>query len=109
MIRRLFWIIVGALLGVTGYRRVSQLARAVRPGTRHRAAPWRPHSGTWTRGAARFAHDVREGMELYMDRHPGLTDRTLEGQEARDQRSRQAGAGETRRGRGFIDYAKDGR
>ncbi len=93
MIRRLFWMIVGALLGVTGYRRVSQLARSIRPGTRRRAAPWRPQGGTWAHGAARFAHDVRDGMELYMDRHPGLTDRTLEGQQESAPRSGQAGAG----------------
>ena len=43
VIRRLFWMIVGALLGVTGYRRVSQLARcdpAGQPGAAR--PPWRP-------------------------------------------------------------------
>jgi hypothetical protein len=79
MIRRLFWLAAGALLGVTGYRRVSRLARTV------------THRG-WTHEAALFARDVRDGMELYADRHPRLAGRTLEGQQAR--------AG--------IDYAKDG-
>jgi len=108
VIRRLFWMIVGAVLGVTGYRRVSQLARSVRPGARHVAAPWRPRGGTLADGAARFAHDVREGMELYMDRHPGLTDRTLGGRQGSVQRSGQAVAG-TGRGPWYIDYEEDGR
>ena len=38
MIRRLFWLIAGVLLGVTGYRRVSRLARAVAPGGPRRQA-----------------------------------------------------------------------
>ena len=95
MIRRLFWLIVGAVLGVTGYRRLTQLARSVRPG----AARRRRRTGTLAGGAARFAHDVREGMELYMDRHPGLTDRRLGGQQGSGQHP----------GPWYIDYAKDGR
>jgi hypothetical protein len=106
VIRRLFWVTVGAVLGVTGYRRVSQLARSLRPGARHVAAPGRPRGGTLAGGAARFAHDVREGMELYMDRHPGLTDRTLGGQQGSVPRPGRAVAG-TGRGPWFIDYAKD--
>ena len=31
MIRRLFWMLVGAVAGVTGYRRVARLARAIQP------------------------------------------------------------------------------
>ena len=108
MIRRLFWLIVGAVLGVTGYRRLTQLARSVRPGARHVAAPRRPRTGTLASGAARFAHDVREGMELYMDRHPGLTDRTLGGQQGSGQHPGRAVAG-TGSGPWYIDYAKDGR
>ena len=57
MIRRLFWVSVGAVVGVAGYRRVTALARSVRP------AP--PDSLTG------FVSDVREGMALYLDRHPG--------------------------------------
>jgi hypothetical protein len=119
MIRRLFWMTAGALLGVTGYRRVSRLARAVTGGaghgdrTRRRAREnltsggW-AHRG-WTRGAALFARDVREGMELYADRHPRLAGRTLEGQQARAERGHQAGTGgEHRRGYPGVDYAKDG-
>ncbi|HTX25917.1 MAG TPA: hypothetical protein VME19_02730 [Streptosporangiaceae bacterium] len=78
MIRRGFWLTVGAVTGIAGYRRVSAVRRRV--------------SGRLTRGGAprldgpsldrhrlagpglavqaiRFARDVREGMDLYMARH----------------------------------------
>ena len=63
MIRRGFWLTVGAVAGIAGYRRVSAVGRRV--------------SGRLTRGGApsvavetvRFARDVRDGMELYMARH----------------------------------------
>jgi len=102
MTRRLAWVIVGALLGVTGYRRVRRVACAIRPGGRRGALPGRgpgrhPTRGGWMSGAALFARDVRDGMELYADRHPGLASRTLEGQQAR------------RHARRGFDYAKDGR
>jgi hypothetical protein len=83
---------VGALLGVTGYRRISRLARAVTPGGR-RDRRGIPRGRDWARGAALFARDVREGMELYTDRHPKLAGRTLEGQQAYPS----------------VDYAKEGR
>jgi hypothetical protein len=83
MARRLFWLIAGVLLGVTGYRRVARLARTVTLGGRRTAAPARPRGRDLARGAALFAHDVREGMELYTDRHPKLAGRTLEGQQHR--------------------------
>jgi hypothetical protein len=107
MIRRLFWVTLGALAGVTGYRRVSRLARAAGIGGRRRA----PAGGDCARGAARFARDVRDGMELYADRHPRLAGRTLEGQRARAQRPQGAAPGERRRRPAYpgIDYAKDGR
>jgi len=106
--RRLFWVGAGAVLGVTGYRRVSRLARAVGVSGRPAAAPG---TGTeiaagWARGAVRFARDVRDGMDLYTDRHPGLAGRTLEGQQARARRPADEG-----RGRAYprTDYPKDGR
>jgi len=34
MIRRLFWLILGAALGITGYRRVTAVARAIMPAPR---------------------------------------------------------------------------
>jgi hypothetical protein len=93
MTRRLFWIIVGALLGVTGYRRITRLARAVTPGGR-RDERGIPRGRDLARGAARFARDVREGMELYTDRHPKLAGRTLE---------------DRARAHPSVDYAKEGR
>jgi len=125
MMRRLFWMIAGALLGVTGYRRVSRLARAVTAGDRRGAAPGRPrgrdftrgdrthgpwtHRG-WARSAARFARDVRDGMELYTNRHPQLAGRTLEGQQTSAVRQVQADTGgeDPRRVYGDVDHAKDG-
>jgi hypothetical protein len=68
MIRRLFWLTLGAVLGVAGYRRLTALARAVSPAAR-------------AQGLARFAGDVREGMQLYMERQPANAASTLESQE----------------------------
>jgi hypothetical protein len=65
MIRRLLWLTLGAAIGVAGYRRLTALARAVSPAAR-------------ARGLARFAGDVREGMQFYMERQPGNRASTLE-------------------------------
>jgi len=85
MIRRLFWLVAGVLLGVTGYRRITRLTRVLAGGSGGRRAVTspRPQGRELMRGAASFAHDVREGMELYTDRHPRLAGRTLEGQQTR--------------------------
>jgi hypothetical protein len=104
MIRRLFWLVAGVLLGVTGYRRITRLARVLTPGSpggRRAVTPARPHGRELVRGAAAFAHDVREGMELYTDRHPRLAGRTLEGQQTRAHR--QGGSAFS------VDNAKEGR
>jgi hypothetical protein len=114
MIRRLFWVGVGVLAGVSGYRRVSRLARAAGIGGRSGAGA-RGRAGraglASARGAALFARDVREGMDLYADRHPRLAGRTLEGQRAGTQRPQGAVPDEQRRRPAYpgIDYAKDGR
>lgn len=63
MIRRGFWLTVGAVGGIVAYRRVAN----------------RP----WARETVRFTRDVRAGMELYMSRHPGRVGPTL-GATARD-------------------------
>jgi hypothetical protein len=94
MIRRLFWMVVGALLGVTGYRRISRLARTV---TLRGPAPGRARGQDWAAGAARFARDVRDGMDLYTDRHPRMAGRGLESDQPAGRRYPS------------IDYAKDGR
>jgi hypothetical protein len=110
MMRRLFWMVAGALLGVTGYRRVSRLARAVMAGGRRGPAPGRPREATRALWAAQFARDVRDGMELYTDRHPRLAGRTLVSQQARAERLHQAGTGgEDPRVYAGLDHAKDGR
>jgi hypothetical protein len=82
VIRRLFWLLAGAVLGVTGYRRAGRFARSLRPasavrpaGRVLRAVAWPGHTaGRAAGGAARshvapFLTDVRDGMEIYLDRH----------------------------------------
>jgi hypothetical protein len=59
--RRLLWLTVGAGLGISGYRRANRIVRDVtrgRPATRQ---------GRRAEGLARFARDVREGMDLYAE------------------------------------------
>jgi hypothetical protein len=59
--RRLFWVTVGAGLGVSGYRRATRVVRELsRP-----RSPLRPR---WAvSGMAGFARDVRDGMDLYAE------------------------------------------
>jgi hypothetical protein len=68
VIRRLFWLVLGAVLGVAGYRRLTALARSVSPAGRAQAL-------------GRFATDVREGMQIYAERQTGDGPSTLEGQQ----------------------------
>ena len=97
MIRRGFWLVVGATGGIMGYRRVSALGRQL-SGTLSPAAP-RPSGGDaqsrkalsgnagrglvrgtirFTRDARRFGRDVREGMDLYMVRRTAQGSPTLD-------------------------------
>jgi hypothetical protein len=82
MIRRLFWLLAGAVLGVTGYRRAGRFARSLRPasavrpaGRVLRAVTWPGHPATGRAGGAARDHvapflaDVRDGMEMYLDHH----------------------------------------
>ena len=77
MIRRGFWLAVGAAGGIFGYRRVSSLARQVsqtlgtRPAGQNRPNGSAPMKRHWARETIRFARDVREGMDVYSARHPG--------------------------------------
>jgi hypothetical protein len=134
MIRRGFWLVLGAAVGVTGYRRASRLARAIVPGRgqpgqglagqglagQGLARAWLGAaggrgarggraaigSGEPAGGAARFLRDVREGRAEYLDRHLVHRDPALEGQQIRDQPPRvKSGTGAYT----GIDYAKDGR
>jgi hypothetical protein len=65
VIRRGFWMGLGAALGVTGYRRASKLARVIRP-TRRTLSSRR----SAVNGTAAFLRDVRDGMDEYLDQHP---------------------------------------
>jgi hypothetical protein len=66
MIRRGFWLAVGAVGGIVAYRRVAN----------------RP----WARETLRFTRDVRAGMDLYMSRHPGRVGPTLGATEEDDEK-----------------------
>jgi hypothetical protein len=93
MMRRGFWMAVGAALGVSGYRRAGRLARTVFPGTALAARSGgraRPpaitgrsllaaadSAGRGTAQGVAFARDVREGMAEYLDRQGDQAGRTL--------------------------------
>lgn len=72
MIRRGFWLVVGATGGIMGYRRVASLGRQL-SGTlgagQARAGGPRAVKRHWARETIRFSRDVREGMDLYLARH----------------------------------------
>lgn len=85
MIRRGFWLGLGAVLGVTGYRRVTRLARTLAPAPREprpaagaggrraeltgrRALAGAARAGRSTAEGVAFVRDVREGMAEYLDR-----------------------------------------
>jgi hypothetical protein len=98
MIRRGFWLAVGATAGISGYRRVSRLARSLSPvasvnsppaTTRHRPRPdlttrrilaGAAAAGRTSAEGAAFVRDVRDGMAEYLDRRAAGVGRTLEGQ-----------------------------
>lgn len=85
MIRRGFWLTVGAAGGIMGYRRVSALSRQVsetlggrsgsqgRPG--EQARPRRKRH--WARETLRFTRDVRDGMDVYIARQQARPAPTL--------------------------------
>jgi hypothetical protein len=64
VIRRLFWLTLGAIAGVAGYRRVEKLAQ-------------RRSLVSAVRGTARFARDVRAGMDEYSVRQQRSRSATL--------------------------------
>ena len=59
--RRLLWLTVGAGLGISGYRRASRIVGEL---TGAKSAARRRQR---TEVVARFARDVREGMDLYAE------------------------------------------
>jgi hypothetical protein len=66
VIRRLFWLTLGAGLGISAYRRAAAAARAISPAVR-------------ARELTGFAGDVREGMEIYRQRQLAPARPALEG------------------------------
>jgi hypothetical protein len=104
VIRRGFWLTVGAVAGIAGYRRVSAVGRRVSgrltrggaPSLNGRSLNGRSLNGrslngpSLARQAIRFTRDVREGMDLYMARHSPPEGHTLGARDlppARGQRS----------------------
>ncbi|MGN6795577.1 MAG: hypothetical protein ACTHJW_24565 [Streptosporangiaceae bacterium] len=78
MIRRGFWMLLGAAMGISGYRRITRAARALlQPGAlvshpqgRTQAiAPARGSAGRAGAETIAFVRDVRAGMADYLDRH----------------------------------------
>jgi hypothetical protein len=108
VIRRLFWLTLGAAAGVTGYRRLTRLVRAMQPlPVRGSRRGW--PGGQYGRrggygGTASFLRDVREGMDQYAGRRAGPASPAIEGQHYLAQRSPSA----ARRLDG-TNYSKDGR
>lgn len=98
MIRRLFWLVLGAVLGVTGYRKATAIARSLRPAPRASAL-------------AGFAADVREGMAVYLEQQAGPPASALEGQRRRGLPAGRPAPGEVppRPGARHHDEPKDGR
>jgi hypothetical protein len=81
MIRRGFWLVAGAAIGVAGYRKATRLARMLSgqtgvlsgqtsvprltPGTGASVTPWPVRLGSGARSSAAFVRDVRAGMAEY--------------------------------------------
>jgi hypothetical protein len=109
MIKRAFWLVLGATLGVVGYRKAVRLAqtitggpsaqpavhfpsaaRAVPPPAQASAISGRPAraaitSGERIRATVRFVRDVRDGMADYRDLQRGQIGRSLDNQGDRAQ------------------------
>jgi hypothetical protein len=97
MIRRGFWLAVGAATGIYGYRRVSAIGRrlsaslnpgSLNPGSLNPAASEQAALARSAQSARRtairaaretyrFTRDVREGMDLYNARHSAAAGPTL--------------------------------
>jgi len=96
MTRRLFWLVLGAVLGVTGYRKATTIARSLRPAPRPSAL-------------AGFAADVREGMAAYMERQAQPPAPTLEDHRRRGLPAGRPGGPPSRPDPHRHDELKDGR
>jgi hypothetical protein len=96
MMRRLFWLVLGAVLGVTGYRKATTIGRSLRPAPRASAL-------------GQFAADVREGMAVYMERQAQPPPSTLEGHRRRGLPSGGPAPSQPRPDTHHHDELKDGR
>jgi hypothetical protein len=96
MMRRMFWLGLGAVLGVSGYRKATAIARSLRPAPRANAL-------------AGFAADVREGMAVYRKRQAQPPASTLEGPRRRGLPAGRPDASQPRPGTHHHDELKDGR
>ena len=96
MTRRLFWLGLGAVLGVTGYRKVTAIARSLRPAPRASAL-------------AQFAADVREGMAVYMERQAQPPASTLEDHQQHELPASKPAASQPRPDTHNHDELKNGR
>ena len=86
MIRRGFWLVAGAAIGVAGYRKATRLARTLTgqpsvarltQGSGASVTPRPARLGTGARSAAAFVRDVRAGMADYRAEHGPADDRAL--------------------------------
>jgi hypothetical protein len=82
VIRRGFWLAVGAAGGIMGYRRASALKSQVTQTLGGRPRPPGAARRHWARETIRFTRDVRDGMDLYIDRRDRAAAPNL-GQDAR--------------------------
>jgi hypothetical protein len=76
VIRRGFWLTVGAVTGIIGYRQVSAAGRRL-SGRLTRGGATGLDAHHLARQSVRFARDVREGMELYRLTHSSPQGPTL--------------------------------
>ncbi|HEY2553024.1 MAG TPA: hypothetical protein VGI64_20840 [Streptosporangiaceae bacterium] len=84
MIRRGFWLTLGAALGVTGYRRIGRLAGSLRLTGQHMSGRGSSGRSARRRGTVgQFVRDMRDGMDEYLEQHPRGWSPTLDGQQAR--------------------------
>ena len=111
MIRRGFWLVAGAALGVTGYRRASRLLQSFRPQPAARSGPGASgrvvlrteslltgrrmlagaaRAGRGAAASAAFVRDVREGVAEYLEHQDSTAGRTLGSQQDRASRGRPA-------------------
>ena len=77
MIRRGFWLAVGATGGIMGYRRAVSFGRRATGALTGTGTRTPVKKRRWVRETFRFTRDVREGMDLYMARHPSRLGPTL--------------------------------